>query len=629
MTAPVLPESKIDVLIVGAGPAGLFCANGLARAGISVRIIDKSPNKVIAGQADGLQPRTLEVLESYGLAERVLREGTQIHTTVGILPSWKKWRHRTSKQDSERCRLLCAISFRGARVTMHQADIQSVFLDSMASIGLKVDRPVIPVSIEISRNEVELKDPLRYPVKVSLKHLHDEALAEIVHAKFVVGADGAHSWVRKSLGISMEGKQTDTVWGVLDIKPETDFPDIRRKCIIHSLNGTCGVVPRENDMLRLYVQLPNHVIASKEDSRLDISRITPEEILHTTQKMLQPYKMDAQTFHWWTAVRSEPNTDRASTRAANDVVVGRRIAAKYSVHERVFIVGDAGHTHSPNAGQGMNASMNDSHNIIWKMVYVLRGWADMSLLNTYEDERRKYAQDLIKFDRMYSAYVAKKPKPDDHTGSVTQHSLLHGLQTFGDFTSGIGIHYSPSAIVNPTCQSVASGLTIGKRMPPHVFACAADGRPCEIHDLLPADARFKLLIFAGDTMQEAQMQRVCAFADALFHRDAFFRRYGGRDPSSLFDVLLISSASIHTTDHVKLGKTFGLHWSRVFVDDRTMYGHAGGDGYEAYGIDRAAGAAVVARPDGYVGMASPLKSAAELTAYFSNFLLDNLTHARL
>ncbi|KAJ3558697.1 hypothetical protein NM688_g764 [Phlebia brevispora] len=598
MTVPILEESKVDVLVIGAGPAGLFCANGLARAGVSVRIVDKTPEKVAAGQADGLQPRTLEVLQSYGLAERVFREGTQMHTAAFYNPSPNGGVEPVNKTAD--------ITGPSARypfeVTLHQGNIESLFLDSMSSMGVGVDRPVTPISLEISKDEAELQDSQSYPVKVLLKHLRDEALNEVVYARFVVGADGAHSWVRKALGISMEGEQTDSIWGVLDIQPETDFPDVRRKCVVHSLNGTCGVIPREDDMVRLYIQLDDNAVL-KDDGRLDKANTTPEKILQVGQNILRPYKMETKVFYWWTVY-----------------TVGQRVAAKYSAHDRVFIAGDACHTHSPKAGQGMNASMNDTHNIIWKLVYVLRGWADMSLLKTYEDERRKYAQKLIEFDKMFAALVVKKPKTDDYQEGVTHEEFLRAFQTFGEFTSGIGIHYGPSAIVNPEYQSVAKRLTIGKRILPHVFVCAADGRPYEIHDLLPADTRFKVLVFAGNTSQEAQMQRVREFADMLTRKDAFFERYGKSDPSRLFNLLIISSTSVDGTDHVGLTKAFRSHWSKVFVDDRTMYGHSGGNGYEEYGIDHATGAVVVVRPDGYVGMATPLKGVSELDAYFSGFM---------
>src|SRR5271168_4159583 len=86
---------------------------------------------------------------------------------------------------------------------------------------------------------------------------------------------GAHSWVRKAFNIAMEGEQTEYIWGVIDFTPDTDFPDIRSRCAIHSNNGSCMVIPREGDKVRLYIQLD-----SKDAStmRVDKSQMGPHQL---------------------------------------------------------------------------------------------------------------------------------------------------------------------------------------------------------------------------------------------------------------------------------------------------------------------------------------------------------------
>lgn len=99
-------------------------------------------------------------------------------------------------------------------------------------------------------------------------------------------------------------------------------------------------------------------------------------------------------------------------------------------------------------------------------------------------------------------------------------------------------------------------------MRPHSFVRAADGRPSEIQDLLPADTRFKVLLFAGDTTDEAQMRRVRAFADALESEDGWFKRFGGRDPWNVFDVFTISTGSKHNVSYTDFPKALCHHWSK-------------------------------------------------------------------
>ena len=165
---------------------------------------------------------------------------------------------------------------------------------------------------------------------------------EVVKAKYLLGADGAHSWVRSQLGFTLQGESTDYIWGVLDIVPITDFPDIRMRCAIHSAtSGSVMVIPRENKLVRLYIQLTT---TEKEDGgkKVDRSKINPQTILESAQRIMRPYEITYRYCDWWTAYQ-----------------IGQRVGDSFSLRERVFLAGDAVHTHSPKAGQGMNVSMQD------------------------------------------------------------------------------------------------------------------------------------------------------------------------------------------------------------------------------------------------------------------------------
>ncbi|PPQ64352.1 hypothetical protein CVT24_008421 [Panaeolus cyanescens] len=590
-------ESWVDVLVIGAGPAGVMAANALARNGVKIRIIDQRPDKVAAGQADGIQPRTIEVFQSYGLADRLLKEGNQMHMAAFYNPG-----PDGGIQLSERAPDVTASSARFPfEITLHQGAIEAIFLDSMRSLNVEVERPVIPSSIEISADQAILNDPEAYAVKTVLKHVDNaaEEQTEVVHSKFVIGADGAHSWVRKSLDIPMEGEQTDYVWGVIDMVPDTDFPDIRKKSAIHSNNGSCMIIPREGDMIRLYIQLDDKNLMT--NGRVDKSKIGPLQLLEVARKSFHPFYFGTpEKFDWFTIY-----------------IIGQRVASKFSVEDRVFIVGDACHTHSPKAGQGMNASMNDSHNLAWKLTHVLKGYAKPILLKTYEFERRKYAQDLINFDKQFARLFSGKPRTKPDEDGVSHEEFLQAFQTFGGFTSGIGIRYLESVITNTTHQSLASNLTIGQRILPQVFLRAADGRPYEIQDLLPADGRFKLLVFSGDTTQGGPLQNLMAFSTAL--KPVLSSLVSEEKIFDVFDILVISSATKTTVNHNRIPLFLRSHWSKVLIDDSDVQRKQGGGGYANYGIGEE-GALVVIRPDGYVGTVTPLQKVEELEAYFSQFM---------
>ncbi|KAL1941311.1 hypothetical protein VTO73DRAFT_7523 [Trametes versicolor] len=593
-----MAESKVDVLIIGAGPAGLMCANALAHAKIPVRIIDKRPGDILAGQADGIHARTLEILQSYGLARRLIDESAEIHRAAFYIPGLNGGIERLRRLPAITAPTTARFPF---TVTLHQGAIEAIFHDDMRSQGLDIDRPTIPVSIELSEDQAELKDPQAYPVKVVLKHLDRSTNdTEVIRAKFVLGA---HSWTRKAMDISMEGDMSDFIWGVIDIDPDTDFPDARNLGVIHSAEGSMLLIPREGNLLRLYVQLSDADVIDPETGRADKARASPEKVLEMAQRILRPYRMKPIGDHirWWTIY-----------------VVGQRVANKYSIQDRVFISGDACHTHSPKAGQGMNASMSDTHNLAWKLAYVLRGWADISLLKTYEFERRKFAVDLINFDRqwasLFSSGKANLKGKDD--------SLHEMFRRNGQFTSGIGIRYETSPIVESGYQSYAANLVVGERMLPHVFIHASNAGAKNIHDMLPADTRFKVLVFVGDIKQnETVAANVRRLGEQLEAPSSFLHRYGHGDSDKVFDVLCISTASKHVADWSDFPKALTTHWSKVLLDDTDMHAREGGGGFAAYGIDPCVGAIVIVRPDAHVGLVAPPDRLDVVDAYFGSFMI--------
>ena len=211
------------------------------------------------------------------------------------------------------------------QVVLHQGRIERFFLDHQKKYSdIRVERGVLPESLSLDKSKAE--DNEAYPITIKLRHLTEEeatpaqnltsvpdglfrsSLAkddtddllrsgqdkqgqtETVHAKYMIGCDGAHSWTRRQLGFELQGEATDFIWGVLDIIPITDFPDIRMRCAVHSANsGSLMNIPRENKLTRLYIQLTE--VKTDKEGRADRSKITPDTILKAAQKTLAPYKL--------------------------------------------------------------------------------------------------------------------------------------------------------------------------------------------------------------------------------------------------------------------------------------------------------------------------------------------------
>ncbi|KAI6149433.1 FAD binding domain-containing protein [Pisolithus tinctorius] len=183
-------------------PQGLCGPILLSLAGVNVHIVDQRETKVATGQADGIAPRTTEVFQSYGLGDRLLRKDCRVYMATFYEPS-----ENGGIKLSRRAPDITAPSARYPfELALRQRAIESIFLDSMKTRGAEVQRSTRPIEIELSNDAAELADPTSYPVKVTLGRLSPNGTVhhEVVHAKFVLCADGAHSWVRNAFGIAMD-----------------------------------------------------------------------------------------------------------------------------------------------------------------------------------------------------------------------------------------------------------------------------------------------------------------------------------------------------------------------------------------------------------------------------------------
>ncbi|KAK8172947.1 FAD binding domain-containing protein [Phyllosticta citrichinensis] len=692
MTVTEPPESKCDVLIIGAGPAGLMTAAWMARSGIKTRIVDKRGTKIFTGQADGLQCRSLEIFDSFGFADRAWKEANHMLEICMWNPGADgKIRRSDRVPDTPP-----SIS-RFTECVLQQGRIERFFLDHMKEHSdIEVERGVLPVSLDVDEAQVEDEDA--YPITVKLRHLTDEeampeqvkvasgttngdglyrsnlspddtddlirkngekgGTEEVLRAKYVVGCDGAHSWTRRQLGFEMQGEATDFIWGVLDIIPITDFPDIRQRCVIHSADqGTLMVIPRERGLVRLYIQL-KEIVPDAASGRADRSKITPDIIFKAAQKILSPYQLRYNYCDWWTAYQ-----------------IGQRVAPSFALHNRIFLAGDAVHTHSPKAGQGMNVSMADGYNLGWKLALTVQRLSATrtALLATYDPERRAIANQLIAFDHQFSRLFTGRPARDiaDKEG-VSMAALRAAFDRHALFTSGLSVTYAPSALVSippdaapadvpppesphanhpppklipPAPRSPrAARVPLGTRIPSYKVVNQASALPLHLHALLPSSGPsppFRILLFAGNVLAAAQAERVRAFceflegdADAEQQTPGLLRAFTPRatalnTASAPLQVLTIHSApreSVELLQHFPailhpFSEETGWDYERVWADAPSY--HEGWDRvYEGLGVDKESGAVVAVRPDQVVAWVGGLEEGSwrEMRAFLAGCL---------
>ena len=455
-----LPD-EVDVLIVGSGPAGMLAAAQLSQfPGVTTRIVERRPGRLAIGQADGIQARSVETFQAFGFAERIIAEAYRI-TEMAF---WKP----DPADPSNIVRSARTLDDPGGisefpHLIVNQARVLDYFAEFMA---MSPSRMSPDYGLEFRGLEVTGEG--EYPVAVTLAHTAgpDEGRERVVRAKYVVGADGARSKVRDSIGCTMAGDQANHAWGVMDVLASTDFPDIRLKCAIQSHDGgSILLIPREGGHLfRMYVDL-GEVAA---DDRGAVRKTTIEQIIAKANAIIHPYTLDVRNVAWHSVYEvGHRLTDRF------DDVLPEELGTRTP---RVFITGDACHTHSAKAGQGMNVSMQDGFNIGWKLGHVLEGRSPESLLSTYSAERQVVAKNLIDFDKVWSTLMAKKPEEFENPSEL-EDFYVHTAE----FPAGFMTEYSPSMIVaEATHQQLATGFPVGKRFKSAPVVRVCDTNPVQL-----------------------------------------------------------------------------------------------------------------------------------------------------
>ena len=613
-----LPE-EVDVLIVGCGPAGLTLAAQMAAfPDITTRIVEQKPGRLLLGQADGVACRTMEMFEAFGFSERVLKEAYWVNETSFWRPDDDQ---RGNIARSRRVQDTEDGLSEFPHVILNQARVHDFYLDAMRHGSA-------PLAPDYSRRLLDLTisppgpgGPVSHPVTVTLERTDAarQGQVETVRARYVVGCDGARSAVRGALGRALHGDSANQAWGVMDILAVTGFPDIRLKSTIHSANdGAVLIIPREGGYLvRLYVELDK----LGEDERASSRNVTADRLIATAQRVLHPYTLEVKEIAWWSVYE-----------------IGQRLCDKFddtpengadAPFPRVFIAGDACHTHSPKAGQGMNVSMQDSFNLGWKLASVLRGRCSPQLLHTYSGERQTVAQELIDFDREWARMFSAPPKaPGEAEGDgVDPAEFQDYFVKQARFTAGTATRYSPSIIsAEATHQRLAEGFAIGMRFHSAPVIRLADAKPVHLGHTVKADGRWRLFAFADAADPADSVSRLRALCGFLAGSpDSPITRYtpAGSDIDSVIEVLAVlqqphRALAVEAMPALLLPRKgrYGLvDYEKMFCPDPKR-----GDIFDLRRVDRG-GCMVVVRPDQFVANVLPLDAFADLAAFFDGFML--------
>ena len=356
------PVNRTDVLIVGAGPTGLTAATLLARYGVDFRIIDKNAEAAEKSKALGVQARTLELWDKLGLADGAIERGQALQAlnliTKGTIDKGGKAFITLGRDGKE-------ISPYPYLLIHEQNKTEKMLLDDLSDHT----GPKGAYGVERSTEIVSLT-PAQDKVTVVLRH--EDGQPETVEAKWLIAADGASSFVRKTLDLEFDGATYADPLFVADVDLEWSLP--RDRFYVQ--------VPRQG-MLTFFPMRGNgysdnqyRIIARIPKALEDRDALTGEDI----QQILDQH--------------SVVKANITATRWVSKYRIHRRMTKEFRVG-RVFLAGDAAHIHSPAGGQGMNTGIQDAWNLAWKLALVVKGQAAEKLLESYEPERVPVAKAVL------------------------------------------------------------------------------------------------------------------------------------------------------------------------------------------------------------------------------------------
>lgn len=340
-----MADKFLDVLIVGAGPVGLFCANELSRQGLNCRLVDKKTTLSDKSKALALHIRTLDLIKDCGFLDEILLEGHQVD---GIMfkSNGKELIHATFnalKVD------------RPYVIDLPQSKTEHILFQNLIKKGIQVEweTELTAVQQEHDFNLATLK--------------HSDGRDEEVKASWIIACDGSHSTLRKLVKAEFVGSSYKQTWWLADVRIDWALPE--NKILLYvSEKGPAACFPMGDKRYRLVMT-------------------APEKIMHQEPTM----ENIEQTFK----ARCSDNVLLSDPHWISQFGIDHKQIQNYR-YGRIFFAGDSAHVHSPMGGQGMNTGLQDIYNLAWKLALVHKGLAKESLLDSYHKERHPIAAEVLK-----------------------------------------------------------------------------------------------------------------------------------------------------------------------------------------------------------------------------------------
>ena len=567
-----MSDRAAEVLVVGAGPTGLTMACELFRHGVPCRIVDQAEAPSVHSKALAVHSRTLEVFEDMGIASEAISRGHKV---------------RASNLYADGRRLF-GISFDHLDapypfiLILAQSETEGLLGRHLISLGGKVEWNISVAGVQQDEGGV------------TATLLHPDGCEETVHTSWLVGCDGAHSTVRKALGLPFEGRPYEQRAILADVCFAGSLPCEEVSTFL-SEEGALTVIPFSAEMCRVYTEAP---IEKRGQSQA-------EPALEEIQGLVDargPGNIILSQPEWITIFRLD---------------LGGRLVPCLR-EGRCFLAGDAAHVHSPVGGQGMNVGIQDAYNLAWKLALVIHGAGHPALLDSYQSERHPIAKATVKGVGAATRFL------------LSRNAVVRGLfkrifmflgrrkivkQRLPRVAAGFAINYRKSAIVaecpaplsrillarrqavplpnKPEWRSFKAAPAAGDRAPDVVLGGQGTDKLARLFELLRG-TRHTLLLFAGEAPVPQGFRNLAMIGTRVREQ---YGKYitthvvvlGDRTPEELY------------------GNSF------VLLDNQGLLHHRYGAGSECL---------YLIRPDGYIGYRSQPADAGKFLSYLAQVFVS-------
>ncbi|MGP3689981.1 FAD-dependent monooxygenase [Streptomyces sp. IBSNAI002] len=460
-----------DVLVVGAGPVGLTAAVELRRRGVSCRIVDRLPARLPFAKAVGIQPRTLELWDRMGLVRAAMEAAVPMRGQLAYV----------NGVEQPRLEFMLPPEVPYGFAALPQYETERILDEFLARFGTAVERGTELVSFAQDADGV------------TGRLLTPSGAEEEVRARYLVGCDGAHSIVRKGLGLGFEGGAFPEEYMLADVEVDWDLPHGYAVRSMH--RDAAGAV----DDVLVCIPLPGagryraSMRVPPELSTAQQADAVSDGVAHGLQTGRAPALPDVQTV----LDRLSPQPATASNiRWASVFRISHRIVDRYA-DGRVFVAGDAAHIHPPTGAQGMNTGIQDAWNLAWKLALAVDGRAHPGLLRSYDTERRPVGEEVVGRTVRHAEAGVQADPDDPATVMLREAQLL--------------VAYRGSPIVDPPGEG--PGPRPGDRAPD----CGGLTGPIAAHPLRLYDLlrdRGHVLLLHGDDPRTGELARTARESSA-------------------------------------------------------------------------------------------------------------------